>query len=653
MQRRRGIHELSGEQRAVVNHDVEEHGRVLAGPGTGKSYTAVAMLRLLMNNRPDLDVRMVTFTRAATQSLAQRLEEHGVEVPPPSTIHSLALSLLLRHEHMARVPIPLRIPDDYEANKIRKDLARRLREDGYKYRGRNLISTHIKNYLEPEMAARWEALNEDLVLLTEIQPELRAAYTRHWERHRTVLGYTLLAEIPYRAGHLLEDHHPNIGALDFLLVDEYQDLNHADIRFLEQLAARGVRILAIGDDHQSVYGFRMAAPEGIRQFPEEFGTNYTYNLTRCFRCGERILDAASTLIEAATAPDDRPPLRPGADHEGRYLYGRFANHEREAAGVAEMIRARLDEGVPPGEIAVLVRSSVKDWIELLRPELEERDVGLVGPGQLKEMLSRADFRLKLEVLQIASQDEDLDSLAWWVLFDLVNGISSQFRDYVFEEAAEESESFAEALFRLYPDFEDSPSTRSANKAQETVERVRARAAELRTAAEDAALGETGWGGWILEQFGRESFVDDEIRLLEDVGDFIGDTDDLRGFLGKIEPIGKDLATSAGEVRIMSMTGSKGLTVNSVFVMGVEEWLVPWAGARDPEEERRLLYVAMTRPTHLCVLTYANRRRGRTARHGGGNVRQSRGRSPLLQHLPIGEWRDGAEVVRLVREGDGG
>lgn len=646
------MHELSGEQRAVVNHDVQEHGRVLAGPGTGKSYAAVAMRRLLTNERPDLDVQMVTFTRAATQSLAQKLEEHGVDVPPPSTIHSLALSLLLRHEQIARVPFPLRIPDDYETNKIRKDLARRLREDGYDYQDKRLISTHIKNNLEPEMAARWEALDEDLVLLTDIQPELRAAYSRHWERHRAVLGYTLLAEIPYRAGHLLEDHHPNIGALDFLLVDEYQDLNHADIRFLEELSDRGVRILAIGDDHQSIYGFRMAAPEGIRQFPEEFETDRTYNLTQCFRCGERIVEAATTLVEATAGPGERPPLRPAADHEGSFFYARFDNHEEEAAGVAEMIRARLDEGVPPAEIAVLCRSSVSDWVELLGPELERRDIEFVSRGQLKETLSRKGFRYKIELLQISSQEEGLDSLAWWILLDIINGISSRFRDYIFEEADDANESFVEALFRLHPNYEGSPTVRSANKAREEVERIRTRATELRRAAADATLGENGWGGWVLEQFDRESFEDDEIRLLEDVGAFVGDTDDLRGFLGKIEPVGKDLASGADEVRIMSMTGSKGLTVDSVFVMGVEEGLVPWEGARDPDEERRLLYVAMTRPEHLCVLSFANRRRGRTARHGGGNARQSRGRSPLLQHLPIGEWRDGAEVVRLVRDGDG-
>lgn len=652
MQMGGGLPRLSEEQRAVANHDVDEHGRVLAGPGTGKSLTAVAMLRLLMDNRPDLNVRMVTFTRAATQDLARRFRTHGVEVPPPSTIHSLALSLLLRHGEWSRLPLPLRIPDEYETDKIQKDLARRLRNAGFEFQGVRLLPTHVRK-LEREMAARWEALDEDLTLLTDIQPELRGAYTTLWEQHRAVLGYTLLAEIPYRAGRLLEDHHPNIGGLELLLVDEYQDLNRADIRFLEQLAELGVRILAIGDDEQSVYSFRMAAPEGIRQFPAEFGTEHTYNLTQCFRCGGEILGAATTLIEASPDRGERPGLTASTEHAGRYLYARFANHEAEAEGVADMIQARREQGVPAGEIVALVRSSVSDWVAELGPRLEERGIEYVDPDEVTEILARRPLRLKLEVLHMASQEEDLDAVAWWVLPDIINGISGEFRDYVFDEAANEGESFAEALLRLYPDFEGAPTTRSANRTREAVERIRGRAAEMRAAAADVELGEAGWGGWVLEQFGRENFQADEIHLLEEVGEFVGETENLGGFLGQIEPVAKDLATGADAVRIMSMTKSKGLTVNSVFVMGVEEGLIPWRGARDPEEERRLLYVAMTRPTHLCVLSYANRRRGRTARHGGGTARQSRGRSPLLEHLPIGEWRPGGKVVRLVQAGGAG
>lgn len=639
----------SEEQQEIINHNPDRHGRVLAGPGTGKSFTAVSMLRNIAQQQDDVEARMVTFTRAATQELAQRLEEEeGLELPPPSTVHALALGILMSNPDVARLPRPIRIPSKYESRQIRRDIARRLREHGYQFQEKDVLPTHVKK-LEQEMSSGWESLDEELVLLTEIENRLRGAYTTLWEAHRSVLGYTLLAEIPFRAGRALEDHDIDVDSPDLILVDEYQDLNRADIQFLDQLAERGTRILAIGDDDQSIYSFRMAAPEGIRQFPEEFGTDDTYDLTQCFRCGEEILEAANSLIQASADPERTEPLEAAVDYTGKYEYARFPGHRAEARGVADMIQARIQQGISPEEIIVLVRSSVDDWISVLGPELEEQGIEYVNPDSVDRILSDENFLCKIEKLHIAAQENGMDSLAWWILLDIVNGISDDFRNYIYQEAIKAGETFAEALLRVYPDFEGTPTTRSANTARDTIEEVTVRAEELRDEAEDPELDETGWGGWILEQFGRQSFRQSEINLLEEVGKFVGKEVSLRDFLGKLEPVAKDLATDAEAVRIMTMTKSKGLTVNSVFVMGVEEDIIPMSDSPMPDEERRLLYVAMTRATHLCVLTYANRRRGRTARHGGGETRSSRGRSSLLEHLEIGEWREGNRVVEEVQQ----
>lgn len=640
----------SPEQKKIINHNPEKHGRVLAGPGTGKSFTAISMLQKLNRTHDDLDVRMVTFTRAATQEMAQRIEEEaGLEIPPPSTIHSLALRILLQNLEVARLPTPIRIPSSYERDEIRRDIGSRLKDAGYTFDGAAIDKNHVQK-LENEMGSRWEALDDDMILLTEINPELRGAYSTLWNRHRDLLGYTLLAEIPYRAVQLLEDHDVQMGSIDFLLVDEYQDLNNADIRFLEELVSRGTRILAIGDDEQSIYSLREAAPEGIRRFPDQFGTDRTYNLTCCFRCGKEILRAATSLIQAAADPDRSEPLEPAVDHEGKYEYVRFPGHRAEAEGVADMVRARLEQGVPPQDIVVLVRSSVNAWISVLAPELENRGIEWSNPDRVESILGNEDFLEKLEKLWIATEEDGHDSLAWWVLLDIKNGISSDFRAYVYEEARESGQSFAEALLRLYPDFEGSPKTRSANAARKFVKGVLSRAQEIRSAAEDPELGASGWGGWILDQFDRESFRDEEINLLEEVGSFVGDVGSLRRFLGKLEPIAKDLATDDDAVRIMTMAKSKGLTVDSVFVMGVEEGIIPRPNVRVPEEEHRLLYVAMTRATHLCVLSYAQwRTGGATAHLGGGDSDTPRGRSRLLEHLGIGRWREGDEVVEEVQQ----
>jgi DNA helicase-2/ATP-dependent DNA helicase PcrA len=120
------------------------------------------------------------------------------------------------------------------------------------------------------------------------------------------------------------------------------------------------------------------------------------------------------------------------------------------------------------------------------------------------------------------------------------------------------------------------------------------------------------------------------------------------FLGQLEPVAQDLATQSDSVKIMSITSSKGITVNTCIVMGVESGIIPHPKGQE-EEERRLLYVAMTRATEMSILTFAHKRKGQTARHGIANVNRLRGRSPLLETLPIGQYRDGQETIKELLE----
>jgi DNA helicase-2/ATP-dependent DNA helicase PcrA len=493
--------------------------------------------------------------------------------------------------------------------------------------------------LEREMSAQWEALDPDLVLLGAVDPTLRNAYVGQWQAHRAVFGYVLLAEIPFRACNYIEDFAPDLQGLRFLVVDEYQDLNRADIKLLQLMAEQGVKLLAIGDDDQSIYGFRMAAPEGIAEFPATFRTANDYPLTVSMRCGGNVLEAATSLIETAPARVRRPRLSPVAGAPpGTFAYLRFPNQRREAVGVADLVARRIRDGVSAKDIAILVRSSVDSWAALLIPELQARGIDVVDTDWVARGMQDPSLRRALAVARIAV--ERSDSLAWWTLLHLTRGIAEEFIEQIATQCGR-GETFGSCLLRTAPTFGGLGSRQSVGTAAKLIREQLTAVEALDIAGTPTAPG--GWGTWLANRVVHGALSDDASRLLKLVGAAVPAEDGLASFLGQLEPVGKDVALQADAVRIMSMSSSKGLTVNSAFVMGVEAGIMPHPTA-DPHEERRLLYVAMTRATTNCVLTAAARRTGPTARHGTPNVNQPRGRCPLFDGIIGSGWQSGEDFV---------
>lgn len=248
-------YEPTPEQRLILAHRPDRHGRVLAGPGTGKSAAVVDLIhRLLADTQEQPRIRLLTFTRAATAELAGKVAAHEAEVERPSTVHSFAIGVLLQNPGSAPFAEPLRIADDWEQKEIiRPELATMTG---------GVTPTFVKDHLMPEMQAMWQSLvpEED----SEVDEATRNRFVGAFRQHRRVMAYTLLGELPDLFRQALEAYDDLKGIdYDFLVVDEYQDLNACDLRVLALLAESGVAIFAVGDDEQSIYGWRKAAPEGI------------------------------------------------------------------------------------------------------------------------------------------------------------------------------------------------------------------------------------------------------------------------------------------------------------------------------------------------------------------------------------------------------
>lgn len=617
--------EPTPQQAAILRHERTQHGVILAGPGTGKSATVVAYIEQLAREQEPPRIRLLTFTRAATSELALKVSEHpSIASERPSTIHSFAISVLLRNPGAADFPSPLRMADDWEDDElVRPTLAARA-----------AVDLRTLDRLMHEMEANWQSLRpqDD----PRIDPAVRTRFLGGWNEHRRVYGYTLLAELPSLLRQALADHDDLRGLdYDLLVVDEYQDLNACDLEVLRRLGERGCAILAAGDDDQSIYSFRKAAPEGIRRFPEDYVECASYPLSISKRCGRRIIEWARFVIEG----DPDRPARPALTADDGATVGevallRFDDNDAEASGITRLIQrlVRVDR-VPPGEILVLFRGDRFGlFSNPIKEHLSQTGIAVSDPEIVNRALAESNNRQSLEMLRLASNPTD--SLAWAGLLQLARGIGDTFVSYIYDRARANRLDFGTVFDGEHGrQFEGAPRPGAA--------RALALATSVKAWIENHPLPverpEDGWGHWIVAippDNVFPGFTPELAEILRDLDDVVEAPDDFGRFLNQIAPAGKDLAASKSQgVRFMTMAASKGLTVQATIVAAVEEGIMPRPEA-EIAEERRLLYVAMTRARRHLFCTWARRRHGPTARAGAPNVGNFRSHSSFLRDGPV-------------------
>jgi hypothetical protein len=226
-----------------------------------------------------------------------------------------------------------------------------------------------------------------------------------------------------------------------------------------------------------------------------------------------------------------------------------------------------------------------------------------------------------------------DDLAWWTLLAATPGLSDEFITVIADECITAGERFAVRIARLDTEPPAGVTEASLRAAIKTIKATVAILSELDLTK--VPESENGWADWLLgiAEALKIPVAEDFRDLLMAVGRITPHAEGLRHYLNQLEPVTKDLAVKTEGVAIMNMARSKGLTFRATFVMGVEEGVIPSPRARDEDEERRLLYVAMTRPREYLYLTMARVRTDNTA-FTGGIRRRDRRRCPFFDTLGI-------------------
>ncbi len=619
-------YEFTDEQRAILGHDGTLSARVLAGPGTGKSATMIAMLEQMAGDI-ERKVKLLTFTRAATAELAGEVATHGLDGIKPSTLHAFAIAVLMRNPGCADFPEPFRLADDWEGRYVVEGgLAKRI----------GCPVPQIRKLIA-EMSANWWSLRTDVK--PEITSEQRARFNGAWQQHRKVYGYTLLAEPPYRLLHALQDHPTGLQGVewDMLIVDEYQDLNACDLRVLLKLAERGASIIGVGDDDQSIYSFRKATPDGIRDFLTDYPTAQNYPLTINHRCGRNIIDWANHVIQGdPNRPAKQALICTAEAPDGEVALLSYEDNEQEAVGVGKLVNHLVnDEGLAPEDVLVLLRSMGAGQLpQTLKAAIENHGIAVADANEIAELLALDQNRLVLACLRLLVNRAD--ALAWATIVHLTYGVGPSFTEKVYASAVEQRETFGVALIRLHAArYPDGPAASRARAQAEVA--VVLTWLDANTPPDERPAD--GWGGWIAEMTdvaGHAQVTERLAEYLHLIDDALDDDIGLSAYLGQIAPVGKDIATAqTGSVRIMSMSASKGLTVEATVVVAAERGIMPLGKSDiDDAEERRLLFVAMTRSKKYLYCTWARQRWDSTAWIGAANVGGKRTPSVFFGGGPV-------------------
>ena len=600
------LDDLNDPQRAAVTYG-EGPLLVLAGAGSGKTRVLTYRIAYLIEQRAaaPYEITAVTFTNQAAREMAERvlrLVGGGLGGGFVGTFHRWALELLRRHPEAAGLPRGFAIIDADEQRALVGKVLKELGLDATEHPPRTLLAGISREVNRCQDPAELGSRSGD-----QVTP-------RVWERYRRLkaaAGVVDFDDMLTRALALLRAQPRVLEEARrrgrWLLVDEFQDTNRLQMELLAAVVTPAGNITAVGDEDQSIYGWRGAELENILSFERHFPGAHVVALEQNYRSTLPILDAAGSLIahNAARRGKRLFTRRPGGDPVRLYVGDDERAEGRWAADrIEELGRSRS-----LGEMAVLVRTNAQT--RPFEEELTRRRVAHRVIGGLR-FWQRREVRDALAYLRLVVRPDDV------VAFERVvnvpaRGIGSATLDILERHAAAAGLALPAAARQL-PD----GLARRARMALEGFFRV------LEEASAQRALLEPGdFVGWLLEASGLLALVDgdDEERVarrenLQQLAAAVAEAavrgQDLAEFLDAVVLLEEgDEEAAADAVSLMTLHAAKGLEFDVVFLAGLEDGLLPHANSHDDpdrlEEERRLAYVGMTRARHWLALTAARSR----------------------------------------------
>ena len=616
---------LNDQQRKAVAGPAENL-LVLAGAGSGKTRVLVHRIAWLLQAEgvSPFAVLAVTFTNKAAREMRGRIEDllnHPLGGMWVGTFHGLAHRLLRAHWQEAGLAADFQILDAEDQLRVIKRLLRSLHLDEDKWPARQ-CQWYINSQKDEGLrSANIEHFDDDY---TKTMLNIYRAYEEACERG----GMIDFGEILLRA-HELWLGNPQIlqhyqQRFQYLLVDEFQDINSIQYAWLRVLAARGSRLMIVGDDDQSVYGWRGAKVENIQQFGTDFPGSDIIRLEQNYRSTSTILTAANKLIAHNQGRLGKTLWTDGAEGEPISLYEAF-NEQDEARFIVDRLQDWFNNGNPRSESAVLYRSNAQSR------ELEDALLRMGMPYRIyggQRFYERLEIKNALAYLRLLLNRND-DTSVERVINVPARGIGGRTMDIIRSLAREESRSLWQACIKCVNDT-SLLTSRAANAVLAFLKLID----DMQRNCEKLALQEKA--EYVITHSGLIPHHEKEggekartrIENLEELVTAAGSFDDpdldeevelesdtlLAAFLDQASLDAGDAQASETEdaVQLMTLHSAKGLEFQLVFMAGMEEGLFPHKMSIDNitglEEERRLCYVGITRAKNKLYMSHAESRR---------------------------------------------
>jgi DNA helicase-2/ATP-dependent DNA helicase PcrA len=608
---------LNGPQRQAVTHG-EGPLLILAGAGSGKTRVLTHRIAYLVATdtaRPD-EILAITFTNKAAGEMRDRaglLVGRRVRAMWVMTFHSACARMLRADAHRLGYTRQFTIYDQADARRLVKRSLDELGVDPKRFTPGAILSqiSDAKNKLRDA-----DAYGQ---MVGSFFEQTVADVYRVYERELHRMNAMDFDDLLVRAVNVLELF-PEVRAryangFRHVMVDEYQDTNHAQYRWLQLLAGEHRNLMVVGDDAQSIYGFRGADIANILEFEDTFPDAQVIKLEQNYRSTQTILDAANAVIRNNRGQKPKSlwtELGQGDPIKVRELDDEHA----EARFVTGEIQRLVDEGVSRAEIAVFYRTNAQSRVledTLVRAEIAYQVIGGT------KFYERAEIKDAIAYLTSLVNPQDIGAFS-----RIVNsprrgiGSTSVSRVLAFANTMGATVWEAAAEPEQVPSL-GTPAVKALRRFMGTMQVLRERAQSGAPIAElmQEMLRETGY----LDALEAERTIEAQGRLenLEELVNVAAEYDagnteepSLAEFLQQVALVSDadDRSDDSGLVTLMTLHNAKGLEYPIVFMIGMEEGVFPHSRALDEgglEEERRLAYVGITRAERDLYLTSARTR----------------------------------------------